>query len=365
LFLLLALITTLVLFIAALADGLALANKEFIDKLDAEILIFQKNVDLSTTTSRISFSLLNDIDRIPGIQASGPIGLSNATLVFSDGRESLNVSLIGVEAGKPGDPPVLSGSDLLIDRGSDVTIDENVATRAGVKIGDTITIKSIQGSREEFYSLNVIGLTDGRQYLFQPSIFLPYQTWDKIRPQAGSTSPLVETTSNIVAVKVEPGVSVEGVRAQILASVDDIEVSDKQTAIESLPGFSAQQSTLNTQQGFTLLIGILVIGGFFQIQILQKIPLVGVMKAIGTSNSTVGLSVVMQIVMITFLGVLLGSLVTLLLALGIPDTVPIKFDGMNVLLDILTLLAIGPIGGLVSVRRAVTVEPLIALGLSS
>jgi putative ABC transport system permease protein len=363
--LVIALITTLVLFIAALADGLALANREFFDKLDAELLAFQENVEYSAATSRIDFSTINDIERVEGVQAAGPIGLSNAVLVFSDGRENLDISLIGVEAGKPGDPPVIAGSTLLSDRGSEVVIDEYVASRSGVNIGDKLTVKTIQGSQEEFFELSVIGLTDGRQYLYAPSVFLPYQTWEKIKPGAASSGNLVDTTSNILAIKVQPGFDPLEVQNHVVSQVPDIEVSDKQTAIESLPGYSVQQNTLNTQQAFTLLIGILVIGGFFQIQMLQKVPLIGVMKAIGTSNRVIGLSVVEQIVLVTSFGVLLGSLATFLLALGIPDSVPVIFTGTNVLFAILTLLAIGPIGGLVSVRKAVSVEPLIALGLSS
>ena len=363
--LVIALITTLVLFIAALAEGLAQANKQFLERLDAELIVFQNNVELSANTSRIGFSQLNDIERIDGVQAAGPIGLSNGSIIFADGRENINVSLIGVEAGKPGDPPVISGSDLIIDRGSDVTIDANIAERADIYPGDQITIKTIQGTREELFNLTVIGITAGRQYLFQPSIFLPYRTWDEIRPQSTRNSTLVETTSNIVALKLEQGYDPGEVRDRVLAVVKDIEVTDKKTAIESLPGYSVQQSTLNTQQGFTLLIGILVIGGFFQIQMLQKLPLIGVMKAIGTSNFIVGSSVVIQIVLVTTFGVFIGALVAFSLALGIPETVPIVFNGTSVLIAILTLLAIGPIGGLVSVRLAVSVEPLIALGLSS
>ena len=44
--LVIALITTLVLFISALSEGLATANKQFLVKLDAQLLVFQKNVDL-------------------------------------------------------------------------------------------------------------------------------------------------------------------------------------------------------------------------------------------------------------------------------------------------------------------------------
>jgi putative ABC transport system permease protein len=147
--------------------------------------------------------------------------------------------------------------------------------------------------------------------------------------------------------------------------VDGIEVIDKQTMINAVPGFKVQQSTLNTQQIFTLLIGVLVIGGFFQIQLLQKIPLIGVLKAIGASNHIIATSVIAQIVVVTTFGVFLGSAITLLLSVALPTGIPIVFNGSSVLVAILALLAIGPIGGLVSVRVAIQVEPLIALGLSS
>ncbi len=113
------------------------------------------------------------------------------------------------------------------------------------------------------------------------------------------------------------------------------------------------------------MIGVLVIGGFFQIQMLQKVPQIGVLKAIGVSNLTVGAAAVLQIILVTTFGVLMGSLVTLALALVIPGNVPIIFDGALVAIAIVSLLSIGPLGGLVTVRLAISVEPLIALGLSS
>jgi len=359
------LITTLVLFIAALSEGLALANKEYLEKLDADLLVFQKNVELSANTSRIGRSKINDISRVEGVQAVGSIGFSNATIVYPDGRESLNISLIGVEARQPGSPPVLAGQELITDRGFETVIDINVAEQGGVGIGDTITIKTIQGTQEEFYKVRVVGITSGRQYLFLPSVFLPYRTWDQIRPQAGQGKSLVELTSNVLAVKIDPDQNQQEVHLRIMDQVEGIEVTDIKTAFESIPGFQAQQSTLNTQRAFTLIIGILIIGGFFQIQILQKIPQIGVLKAIGTPNGTIALSVVIQIIIVTSFGVLLGSLVTFGLALGMPTNVPVIFNGASVAIAVLTLLLIGPLGGLVSVRLAISVEPLIALGLSN
>ena len=147
--------------------------------------------------------------------------------------------------------------------------------------------------------------------------------------------------------------------------MDGIEVATKRDAIQALPGYSAQQSTLNTQGGFTLFIGVLVIGGFFQIQILQKVSQIGVLKAIGTANPVVAAASVLQIVIITFIGVAIGALLAFIFSLTFPPTVPIVFNGTTSALAIVALLLIGPIGGLVSIRYAVRIEPLKALGLSS
>jgi putative ABC transport system permease protein len=358
-----ALITTLVLFIAALAGGLANANKQFIDQLDADLLVYQENVDLQITSSRLGPDKLRDLRRVDGVKAAGPLGFSTGTVVFSNGIEPVDVSLIGVEPGLPGDPPLLSGSGLQSRRGDIAIVDETLAKKAGLKVGDTFTIKTVQGTDEEFYNLKIVGTTSPRQYFFQPAVLLPMITWDKIRPQASASISSGEVISNLIAVQLENPDSQSQISERIAAQVDGIEVANKRQAILALPGYSAQQSTLNTQQGFTLLIGVLVVGGFFQIQTLQKVSQIGVLKAIGSPNRTVALASLLQIVLVTVIGVTIGSIGTLLLALGLPDGIPILFSGPTVLAALGALLLIGPLGGLVSIRLAVKIDPLTAIGL--
>ena len=157
---------------------------------------------------------------------------------------------------------------------------------------------------------------------------------------------------------------VDATRDRILNEVSGIEVIDRQTAYEATPGYSAQQSTLNTQRYFTLLIGILVIGGFFQIQTLQKVAQIGMLKAIGTTNAIVAMAAIIQIVAVNTLGVAIGAAGSLLLSLSFPVAVPIVFTPSAVLATVLALLIIGPLGGLVSVWALTRVEPLRALGLA-
>jgi putative ABC transport system permease protein len=63
-------------------------------------------------------------------------------------------------------------------------IDRGVALRSGIKVGDTIEIRSTQGVEDEFFRLNVVGMVDSQSYFFQPTIFVSPATWEKIRPQS-------------------------------------------------------------------------------------------------------------------------------------------------------------------------------------
>jgi putative ABC transport system permease protein len=363
--LVIALITTLVLFIAALAEGLALSNREYLSKVNADLFVFQKDVDNLIATSRIGRSKINDIRRVEGVQDVGAIGVATGALTFPNGNPSVNVSLIGIEPDSPGMPPIIDGRTINTLKGNEAVVESRFISRYGVKIGDEITIKTIQGTKEKFFVLRVVGETDGQQYQYAPTMFIPFKTWDQIRPQALRTGEPAELTSNIIAVKLKDPADQKAAAERIQSQVDSVEVIDKKTTIDAVPGYKVQQNTLNTQQIFTLLIGVLVIGGFFQIQLLQKIPLIGVLKAIGASNFVIAISVIAQIIVVTTFGVFLGSVITLLLSIALPAGIPIVFNGSSVIIAILSLLSIGPIGGLISVRVAVQVEPLIALGLTS
>lgn len=359
-----ALITILVLFIAALAEGLGTGNREYLQKLDAELVVYQADIDLTIPFSRMRGATVEELKQVEGVRAVGPIAFSNGTLVFDDGMEPLKVALIGVVPGMPGVPPSRTGSSLSGDDVPEAIIDRNVAIRTGLSAGDTLMIKTTQNTEESFHPITVAGVSDGRQYGIQPTVFLPYRTWDLIRPQDRVPDGQQEVIFSIAAVQLDDPEQRDAVAARI-ATLDKLEAVDLKTAYSATPGYAAQQSTLDTQRYFSLLIGVLVIGGFFQIQMLQKVAQIGVLKAIGASNLVIGLAFILQIVAVTVFGVVLGALGTFLLSLALPVVVPLAFTPQSTIIAIVSLLLIGPIGGLVSVRYLLRIEPLRALGLAS
>jgi putative ABC transport system permease protein len=361
--LVIALITLLVLFVAALAEGLGNGNREYLSKLNADLLVYQSKSDLLISASRIPRSQLGNLRRVAGVADVGSIATANVTLILPAGTEPLKVSMLGIEPGRPGEPPVAAGHSLTTLDAKDVIVDRNVVLRAHVQLGDTLTLRVTQGTSDQFYTLRVAGLTDSEQYSLQPSIFVPYFTWDRVRPKSDAEVSNPSQVFNVAAVKLVDPAEADAVRQRIEAEVLNTEVTTIPKAIEAVPGYTAQQSTIQTQGIFTMLIGVLVIGGFFQIQVLQKVGQIGVLKAIGASNPIVAASSIVQIILTTVLGVGIGGLGTYLLSLSFPPTVPIVFNGQASAVAVVALLFIGPVGGLVSIRYAVRIEPLKALGL--
>lgn len=358
-----ALIALLVLFIAALGEGLGNGNREYVSRLDAQLVVFLEKSDYIISASRMNQNMLRSIRRVAGVDAAGPISASNTAILLPAGKV-LKVSLIGVEPGEPGSQTILEGRTFRTGNARETVIDRNVALRTDIKVGDTITIRSTQGTDDQFYDLKVVGLTQGQSFFFQPSIFVSPNTWEQVRPKSEAEKGNTIAAINVVAVRLTDPSQLEVMKERLVAEVNNIEVADIQTTIANIPGYSAQQGTVQTQGVFTLLIGVLVIGGFFQIQVLQKVPQIGVMKAIGSTNAVVGLASVLQIILVTAVGVAIGGGLTYVFSLFFPPTIPLVFNGQASAFAVLVLLAIGPLGGLVSVFYAVRIEPLKALKLS-
>lgn len=359
-----ALITLLVLFVAALAEGLGGGNREYIEKLNAQLIAYKAETNLSVQTSRIDRPTAQEIRRVPGVRDAGQVSTSTASVVLPNNPNNINVSILGVEPGHPGEPPVLQGRQLGDLSAREALIDRNTALRTKLGVGDTVTLKTIQGTQEEFYDLRIVGVTDGRSFFLQPSVIMPHLTWERVRPGTVNLTKS-QMVSNIVAVDLINPSDTAAMAQKIESEIGDIEVVDLQTAYTATPGYKEQQNTLDTQRYFAFIIGILVVGGFFQIQMLQKVPQIGMLKAIGASNWTIALTALLQIVLVTILGVAIGTVLSLGLSLTFPPTFPIVFTGSAVATAVVSLLLIGPIGGLVSIRYALQVEPLTAIGLGA
>jgi putative ABC transport system permease protein len=365
--LIVALITFLVLFTAALGDGLALTGKEYIENIDAELILFKNDVDVSIPASQLNRAKLNNIMRVAGVHDVGPIGFAIASIVLEgdETRDKIDVSLIGVEPGKPGAPPVFDGVELRSPRANEVILDQNVLDRADIPIGSAIDLKVVQGAEEEIYSLKVIGYTEGQHYFFLPGVFVPLRTWERIRPKPSLDESGADITFNIAAVKLENPDTWPDMIRFIERSVNGVELTDPVTTYRATQGFTEMQSIIDTQQRFVVLIVMLVIGSFFQIQTLHKVAQIGMLKVIGAPSWIIATTLLVQVMLTTVIGVALGGVTVWGIATTLPPGIPAVFDGTKVVVAAVALLVSGPVAGLIALRTVLRVEPLRAVGLGA
>src|SRR4030042_6270097 len=72
--LVIALLTRLVLFIAALGEGLGNGNREYISKLDAQLIVYQARSDYLIAASRLGRERLAAVRRVAGGAGAGTLG---------------------------------------------------------------------------------------------------------------------------------------------------------------------------------------------------------------------------------------------------------------------------------------------------
>ena len=76
--LVIALITVLVLFIAALGEGLSDANRQYVANLDAQLIVFLEKSDYSITASRLETNTAKAVRRVEGVADDGQIYTSKS-----------------------------------------------------------------------------------------------------------------------------------------------------------------------------------------------------------------------------------------------------------------------------------------------
>ena len=275
------------------------------------------------------------------------IGYTAANYRRSD-RTVKSAAVMGFDPGTIGEPPVISGRPLSGTDSAGLLADKSFLKAANLKVGDTVDLTIRLNSRP----FTIVGEIDEGAFFFQPAVYIVRSSWQQLKYGDLPDSPV----GSIVLVKGHdlPGTSGSG-----------FEIVSKSKAFANIEGVSGQQSTVTSLRVFGYLIGALVIGAFFYVLTLQKVPQIGVLKAVGASNLFVFRQILIQVVVVTALGLAVSlplAFVTERLLARLPDAVPIAFTNTTFATTAAALLATALVGTAFSARQVAKVDPIIALG---
>lgn len=340
-----ALISYLVLMINGLGVGLNQLAGSALLNWDADAIAYSDQAGLSVIRSELGETALQRIGDAEGVEDWAPLGYVAANYRDSDG-EIASAAFIGYDPGTIGEPPVKDGK-LLASGDRDLLLaDRSFLKESGLKVGDRVEVSLRLTSRQ----FTIAGEIDEGAFFFQPAVYVLRSTWQELK--YGSTAEA-------------PAASVVLLKGKGLHDGEGFEVVGKSEAFANIEGVAGQQSTVTALRWFGYLIGALVIGVFFYVLTIQKVPQIGVLKAIGASDLFIFRQLLAQVISLSVIGLAVSvplAVLTDRALSSLPDAVPISFTTGTYITTCIALLVTAVTGVLISVRQVFKTDPIIALG---
>ena len=301
-----ALALVLILALDAIFTGAERQITAYIDRSGADVLVAQEGVrNMHMVSSWLPASVVARVEAVDGVEAVTPILYVTGMVEHQDGarRERNLAYIIGLPPdAQMGTPWRISAGKSVPLRGEAI-IDIGVAERAGLGLGDSVTILG--------RTLRIAGLSGGTASITNSVAFISMEDFRAAR----GNNPLV----SFVLVKVAQGQQPQVVAARIGEKVG----AETPVTAQTREAFSREERALVKDMAgdvltimnlVGLLVGLAVMSLTIYTSTLARRAEYGVLKAVGATGRQLCLAVVAQALYSVALGFALGLVITLVLS---------------------------------------------------
>ena len=343
----LTLLVLLLLFLGGLLDGLFLGSTGAIRANDADAIVFSDDARESFIRSTIDASVADVIADVDGVDQVGGLGLSLLGAQIPGEADIADAAVIGYQLASDvlPEPPAPGGA--FADRRLEAL---------GADLGDVVLV----GPRET--PIEIVAWIEDANYLLQNGLWVEPETWRAVQNANRPDATVAPGQFQTLVVRAAPGVDAATLRSAIDDATGETVSLSERDAVFAVPGIPEQNSTFQAVIGVTLFVVGLVVALFFALLTLERAGLYAVLKAIGGPNRTLVLGVVVQALVVAVISFVAGALITWALAQAIPPSVPLQFQLGRGLFVFVAVAVMAVLGGLVSLRRIVQVDPASAIG---
>jgi putative ABC transport system permease protein len=338
-------LSLLLLFLTGLLDGLYRGSTGAIRAQRADVVVYGDASRESFLRSRIDGPLRQEVAAVEGVERVGGLGFALLAAEVPGETELADVAVAGYEiapAGVPDPPPA-----------GQAYADERLEG-FGVEDGQILLVGPAR------IPIEVIGFVRDTNYLLQGALWVEPGTW---RAAQNANRPDARVADDVFQVLVVQGTGpAKELADRIDAATGATVTLTKPDAVLSLPGTSAQRATFNQIIGTTYLIAAVVTALFFVLRTLERIPLYGVLKALGGSSRQLFSGLVVQAVTVAAIAFVPAAGLAALFAANSPPRFPFDLQP-NRFAQVLVLLVVCAIlGSLASLRKVRRIDPAQAIG---
>ncbi len=344
----LSLLVLLLLFLGGLIDGLYIGSTGALRAQDSDLVVYSAASRDSVIRSRIDPQLRAEIEAVPGVAKTFGLGFALVGARVPGETELADVAVAGYEGAVSGVPAPPPPGEAWADRQLEAS---------GVEQGDRLLLGPAR------VPVTVRGFVDDTNFLQQGGLWVEPGTWRVVLEKSRPGAAVGPGTFQVVTLRTEPGADAANVAARIDAATDGatstLTVDD---AILAIPGIKEQNAVFTQIILVTFAVAGLVVALFFALLTLERIGIFGVLKAIGASSRQLIAGLVTQALAVSGVAFLIGGACAFLLSLAIPPQVPIQLTVSRAVFVAVGILLMALIGGAISLRRIVKVDPASVIG---
>ncbi|MDQ7938129.1 FtsX-like permease family protein [Lactiplantibacillus sp. WILCCON 0030] len=332
------LIALVVFMLAGLANGLSNGNRQAIDNWQATDVYLNQNANETLSTSQLK---LADQKTIKGDKVA-PLATLSGTLRTAKNSHKTTISALATSRQAFIMPKVTSGHRI---NGQNQLLISNSLKADGYHIGQKVRLGTTKKT------VKIVGTYASSTYMISPTVYTDVATLNRLKDMP-VTSGNQQTINGFVTKN----------GAFKRADHDSLQHLTMATFINKLPGYSAEQLTLNTMIYFLFAIALAIIGIFMFVLTLQKQALFGVLKVQGIGTKHILAALLTQSVAMAVIGIVIGLGITVGLAQIMPAGLPFAINWLQFGGYSLALLAAAVIGALLSWRTVANIDPAVAIG---
>ncbi|WP_338753752.1 ABC transporter permease [Bacillus sp. FJAT-52991] len=329
---------SLVFIINGLANGLSLDNASSVVNMKADSFYMKTEAEHRLDRSKISETEALQAQKEHGLE---PLGVQMFSLKDRTNNKTIDLTFMGIQEDSALHPKLIEGHTLKKDDQLSIVADESLKEE-GIKLGDTL-YEETSG-----LTFTVTGFTSGQTYSHMPVAFINLKSW----------AALTERNNKVYynALVAPTGEHAIGKPAK------DGQWVPKEDVMKSIPGFEAEQSSLYMMLGFLLVITVFILTAFFYIITGQKMNQFGILKAIGSRNSFLIGTTIIQALLLSMISIGIAAGFAIFMPSFLPEGIPYVIDIANTMMLAGILLAVALIGSLISSFNIVKADPIEAMG---
>lgn len=329
------LVSFLIFILTSLAQGLSSQNTAAINSWHTRQIVLTKDANTNLAQSLITTKDANNLHlgKDEAYVGQAPVVLKGTH------RTKQSAQFIGLE------PHQYIAQHLQLVAGHmpktnhEIILDASLKN-AGYQLGDRVRLNTVA------QRFTIVGFTDNAKLSIAPVIYGRLASWPQLK-----NIPAGFKASAVVSKK-----------ASFNGSVGNLTTIPVAKFISQLPGYTAQNMTFEFMIGFLMVISLIVIAVFLYIITMQKLPQYAVLRAQGIPAHVLVNAILIQAVLLTIIGLVLGAILTAGTFLAVPAAVPLAVNlpllgGVSV-----GLIGMALLGTLIPVRTILKVDPVTVIG---